>query len=399
MTARFRLFPVSRLRRFATLSAIGIFLVSLDASGAYGQSMNETTYPFSWSGATTYTIVVAADGSGDTGHYDDIIKRLNDGSLTEYGVEVLVIAASMNSAPMASASTEDSAIPEKCALYGYEFDQATGGASGFNNVVRAAHEHDIRTVLHVDGEDWCGTADAEELNTIRMGSDLDGAVFDSVSKVTASDIALLRSSDDDENRVWIGSVYSDAAEITLFEGISWVDAAANRSWVLPPASDEMTLKNQFKRAVDFAVEHPDLSNIGMMNDSTPLSIADLNTLLLQPGTINIQDGQVSAEPAVMAHWKILGSFRDNHPAIGGGAHEDISNEPYMFYRGLRVGPDIDQVLVVLGASGTVRLKVSLVFEDDTIIRDAYTGKVGLVSYGQLRLTAHENGVMLLEEVK
>jgi hypothetical protein len=361
-----------------------------------------------------YSVSVGADATDDIQHFDDLSGHLNGSSFNEYGVEVLLIAVSTTAsstvasttivsttttAQTVSASTEPGNVPATCALAGQDVDSRIGGLTGLKNIVGDAHSKDMRVVLRIDGNAWCGPADAEAFNSMRAQTDLDGVIVSSVDKMTTSDMAVMRQMDTEDSRLWIGFVFDDAAQVDSFEGAAWMDATQNRSWLLPAQGDDVELKNQFIRSVTFAVDHPDVANIGTIQTAAPLSIAQVNTLLLQPGAITIQDGQIGLDPSMADHWKIMGSFRDRHPAIGGGAHEDISDGPYMFYRGLRVGADIDEVLVVLGASGKMRLNVSVVFDDDTVIRDAYTGKVGLVSYGQVRMTAHENGVMLLEVVK
>lgn len=39
-----------------------------------------------------------------------------------------------------------------------------------------------------------------------------------------------------------------------------------------------------------------------------------------------------AAAEVLEHWRTLGQFRDRHPAIGAGAHQRISQQPYVFSR-------------------------------------------------------------------
>ncbi|WLD58146.1 alpha-amylase [Salinispirillum sp. LH 10-3-1] len=45
--------------------------------------------------------------------------------------------------------------------------------------------------------------------------------------------------------------------------------------------------------------------------------------------------------ALLAHWQTLGQFRARHPAIGGGAHQKLSEQPYVFSR----QTDTDAVVV------------------------------------------------------
>ena len=107
----------------------------------------------------------------------------------------------------------------------------------------------------------------------------------------------------------------------------------------------------------------------------------------------------SIDPDVYAHWRKLGKFRQKHPAVAAGSHQKLGDKPYAFYRGIRIGTSIDQVIVVLGATERVRLYVTRIFPDDTILRDAYTGKISIVSFGEITFEPHENGVLLIEEVR
>ncbi len=107
----------------------------------------------------------------------------------------------------------------------------------------------------------------------------------------------------------------------------------------------------------------------------------------------------STDEAVLAHWQKVGSFRAAHPAIARGGHDIVQDEPYTFYRGLQIGLDTDEVVIVVGATGKTRINVSLVWPDDTVLRDAYTGNVAFVSFGQVTFTADPSGLILMEEVR
>jgi hypothetical protein len=58
----------------------------------------------------------------------------------------------------------------------------------------------------------------------------------------------------------------------------------------------------------------------------------------------------------------------------------------------------DQVIVANGVGGKTRIAVSLVWPDDTVLRDVMTGKMVFVSYGQVSVTPDASGLVLLEEV-
>ncbi|MFT4605506.1 MAG: hypothetical protein ACI9W4_002245 [Rhodothermales bacterium] len=111
----------------------------------------------------------------------------------------------------------------------------------------------------------------------------------------------------------------------------------------------------------------------------------------------LSPGSVFLKGTTPAEWAPLLEFRENHHAIAAGVHLRLQAEPYAFYRGLRTGRETtDKVIVVVGAQGSTRVNVSSVFDDDVILKDVLTGAIGLVSYGQLVLTAGPTGMLLLE---
>lgn len=95
-------------------------------------------------------------------------------------------------------------------------------------------------------------------------------------------------------------------------------------------------------------------------------------------------------------WTAIGGFRGAHPAIARGGYDPVQEDPKTFHRGVRIGMEADQVMIATGAEGRTRLNVSIVWPDDTVLRDAMTGNVGFVSYGQVSMTPHPSGLLLLE---
>ena len=123
-------------------------------------------------------------------------------------------------------------------------------------------------------------------------------------------------------------------------------------------------------------------------------------LLLAPGTSQIYYGDESARPLVvegaygdanlrsfmnwedikkdpktqdiLKHWQKLGRFRANHPAVGAGTHQMITQKPYVFYRSFY--KDSYEDLVVIGLNlnkGSKTLDVSKIFKDGEELHDAY----------------------------
>jgi alpha-amylase len=100
----------------------------------------------------------------------------------------------------------------------------------------------------------------------------------------------------------------------------------------------------------------------------------------------------SFDPAVLAHWRKLGTFRARHVALARGHHAKLADSPYTFSR---IAGD-DRVVVALGAKGSVAIPVAGVFADGVRLRDAYSGTMTEVAEGVARLVADPNGVVLLE---
>ena len=106
----------------------------------------------------------------------------------------------------------------------------------------------------------------------------------------------------------------------------------------------------------------------------------------------------SRTKAIMEHWQKLGQFRANHPSIGAGVHQMISESPYTFYRRFSKGDFKDVVVVGLDLPiGEKVLDVSKVFENGDTLRDAYSGTSSHVADGKITIASKFN-ILLLEKV-
>ncbi|MEO8139159.1 MAG: alpha-amylase family glycosyl hydrolase [Gemmatimonadota bacterium] len=95
----------------------------------------------------------------------------------------------------------------------------------------------------------------------------------------------------------------------------------------------------------------------------------------------------SAAAAVLEHWRKLGRFRREHPAIGAGAHRMLQAEPYIFSRTLDAGAVHDRVLIAMDqGDGGKTIPVYGVFPDGTELVDGYSGASGKVAGGSITLT-------------
>lgn len=107
----------------------------------------------------------------------------------------------------------------------------------------------------------------------------------------------------------------------------------------------------------------------------------------------------SATRNILEHWQKLGSFRKNHPAIGAGKHQMITQEPYVFYRSFSQGDYNDDVVVGLDLpEGEKTLKTSNIFPEGSSVRDAYTGMTGVVKDQKVSLTTTKT-IVLLEKIE
>lgn len=151
-----------------------------------------------------------------------------------------------------------------------------------------------------------------------------------------------------------------------------------------------------------------------------------NKLLLSPGTSQVYYGDESARSLVvegtqgdatlrsfmnwdavksdnktkevLEHWQKLGKFRERHPAIGAGAHQMITQEPYLFYRSYYQGDFKDLVVIGLDLNkGEKNIDVSKIFENDTRLKDAYSGETATVKNGKITINSDFNIVLIEKE--
>lgn len=100
--------------------------------------------------------------------------------------------------------------------------------------------------------------------------------------------------------------------------------------------------------------------------------------------------------SVMRHWQKLGQFRKNHPAVGAGRHQMITQKPYVFSRSYNTEAFTDVVVIGLDLpQGTKNLKVSGFFEDGQSVWDHYSDQEIQVKDGAVTLNS-EFDIVLLE---
>jgi alpha-amylase len=98
---------------------------------------------------------------------------------------------------------------------------------------------------------------------------------------------------------------------------------------------------------------------------------------------------------VLQHWRKLGRFRRDHPAVGAGQHRSLQESPYIFSRTLTRDGATDRVLVAMDqGEGEKTIPVFGVFPEDAEVVDAYSGTAGTVKNGSVRLTTPSDLVLL-----
>ncbi|HDS07863.1 MAG TPA: hypothetical protein ENO05_09575 [Bacteroides sp.] len=98
---------------------------------------------------------------------------------------------------------------------------------------------------------------------------------------------------------------------------------------------------------------------------------------------------------VLEHYRRLGRFRRDHPAVGAGIHRQLSRSPYMFSRIYAEEGYADRVVVGLDLSpGRKKLKLEGMFSDGTLLTDYYSGTRAMVRKGRVVLDTPGRTVLL-----
>ena len=106
----------------------------------------------------------------------------------------------------------------------------------------------------------------------------------------------------------------------------------------------------------------------------------------------------SESQKVLTHWQKLGKFRANHPAIGAGKHQMISQSPYVFSRSFSKEKYSDKVIVGLDLPiGKKEISVETIFKNGTKVKDVFSGKTAIVSNGKLTIET-DFGILLIEKI-
>ncbi|TDP58685.1 alpha-amylase family glycosyl hydrolase [Flavobacterium dankookense] len=103
----------------------------------------------------------------------------------------------------------------------------------------------------------------------------------------------------------------------------------------------------------------------------------------------------TSKKELLLHYQKLGLFRSNHPAVGAGNHQKISAAPYVFSRSFAKENYTDAVVVGLDLPvGPKEITVGTIFSNGTKVKDAYSGKVSIVSNGKVAVDSPFSIVLL-----
>ena len=99
---------------------------------------------------------------------------------------------------------------------------------------------------------------------------------------------------------------------------------------------------------------------------------------------------------VLNYWKKLGQFRKNHPAIGAGRHQKISEKPYVFSRTFIKDDFTDKVVIGLDLEVN-EISVTPIFKNGDKLIDAFSNTTLVVKEGKVAVPNNQS-IILLEKL-
>lgn len=148
-----------------------------------------------------------------------------------------------------------------------------------------------------------------------------------------------------------------------------------------------------------------------------------SALLLMPGAVQIYYGDesnrqqvsctiwdhvirgfmnwTSMDNGVLTHWQKVGTFRNNHVAVGAGSHTALSaTGGTAFSRNYNKNGVNDTVVCVVGANNNTSITITLngAFKDGVTVKNTYTGDTAQVSGGKVTFNSGAHGTILIEQV-
>jgi len=107
----------------------------------------------------------------------------------------------------------------------------------------------------------------------------------------------------------------------------------------------------------------------------------------------VRNGVLLAE--VLLHYQKLGQFRRDHPSVGAGLHQMISESPYIFSRTYESNEYSNRVVAGLELDpGKKQIDLNGLFEEGTVLRDYYSGEKVAVKGDRVTVDSPFNIVLL-----
>lgn len=100
-------------------------------------------------------------------------------------------------------------------------------------------------------------------------------------------------------------------------------------------------------------------------------------------------------PDVLKHWQKLGSFRQKHPAVALGRQTTLKDKTYS--RHYQQDGKEDRVVIKIAATKETDVYLGDLFQENTQVRNAYTGESCLVKNHQAHFKV-ENNIVLVEGI-
>lgn len=107
----------------------------------------------------------------------------------------------------------------------------------------------------------------------------------------------------------------------------------------------------------------------------------------------------SSQSKVLEHWQKVGTFRNNHVAVGAGSHTKLSaTNSVAFARNYSKNGVTDKVVCVIGANNNANITITLnnTFANGAKVRNAYDGSIATVQNGKVTFNSGAHGTILVE---
>ena len=108
----------------------------------------------------------------------------------------------------------------------------------------------------------------------------------------------------------------------------------------------------------------------------------------------------SIDESVLSHWQKVGTFRNNHIAVGAGANTDLTTTSgYAFSRTYSKNGVTDKVAACIyaGSNSNVTIDVSSLWADGQNLVNAYDQSSAVVTNGKVTFNSGANGTILIQE--